>query len=69
MGLFRKQRAPKPLPEGFSQEDIRVEASTCTGERTIGFWSEQQKKLISAELVRTQEDIDRFYEQYGLKRP
>ncbi len=69
MSLFRKPKpAAQPLPEGFTQDDIRVESSTCTGEKTIGFYSPADKKLHFAELVRTQTDIDDFYAKYGITR-
>lgn len=65
--MFGKKTAPLPLPEGFSAEDIRIESSTCTGEKTIGFYSREDKRLHFAELVRGNEDIKAFYEKYGLK--
>ena len=69
MGLFgKKKQQPERIPEGFSAADIRIESSTCTGEKTIGFYSVSEKKLLYAELVRTEEDIDRFYRRYGLTR-
>lgn len=68
MGLFSKTKAKvMPIPEGFSPEDIRIEASVCTGERTIGFYSPEDRRLHFAELVRSHEDIKAFYGKYGLK--
>lgn len=64
--LFRKPQKALPIPEGFSAEDIRVEASICTGERTIGFYSKGEKKLLFSELVRSDEDIEAFYKKYGV---
>ncbi len=61
-----KRKKPLPIPEGFSERDIRTESSTCTGEKTIGFYSAAEKKLICAELVRNTDDIAAFYERYGL---
>lgn len=58
-----------PVPEGFSAEDIKVESSACTGEKTIGFFSAAQNKLMYAELVRSEDDIAEFYGKYGLKKP
>lgn len=58
----------QPLPEGFTGDDIRTESSTCTGETTIGFFSVSENKLMFAELVRSEGDIDRFYKKYGVKR-
>lgn len=54
-----------PIPEGFTAEDIRVESSVCTGERTIGFYSHSDKRLHFAELVRSEGDVEEFYRKYG----
>lgn len=67
MKLFKKSEAHKKIPEGFSAESIRIESSICTGEKTIGFYSGAEKRLLYAELVRNEEDIDAFYKKYGLK--
>ena len=40
-----------------------------TGERTIGFYDKHAHTLRFAELVRTDADISRFFQNYGLKRP
>ena len=63
---FPKKHTREPLPEGFTAQDIRVESSTCTGERTIGFYDRGQKRLIRVELVRSAADIAAFYRRYGL---
>lgn len=57
-----------PIPQGFTADDIKVESSICTGEKTIGFYSPADKKLHFAELVRSQADIEAFYEKYGISR-
>lgn len=57
-----------PIPVGFTEKDIRIESSVCTGEKTIGFYSPADKKLHFAELVRTEADIEDFYRKYGLER-
>lgn len=61
-----KRKKALPIPEGFSENDIKLESSTCTGEKTIGFYSAAEKKLVCAELVRGADDIIAFYERYGL---
>lgn len=63
---FRKKKAVSPIPDGFSAKDIRIEQSVCTGERTIGFFSREQNKLMFSELVRDDEDIKAFYHRYGI---
>lgn len=57
-----------PIPQGFTANDIKVESSICTGEKTIGFYSPADKKLHFAELVRSETDIEAFYEKYGISR-
>ena len=59
---------PRSLPEGFTEDDVKIESSTCTGETTIGFFSVSENKLMFAELVRSDSDIERFYKKYGIKR-
>ena len=56
-----------PIPNGFTAEDIKIESSICTGEKTIGFYSAADKKLHYAELVRTNADIEDFYGKYGVE--
>lgn len=56
-----------PIPDGFASEDIKIESSICTGEKTIGFYSAADKKLHYAELVRTNADIEDFYRKYGVE--
>ncbi len=66
--MKRGKFKPLPVPDGFSADDIKVESSICTGEKTIGFYSAADKKLHFAELVSTPADIDAFYEKYGVQR-
>ncbi len=56
-----------PVPDGFAPEDIKIESSVCTGEKTIGFYSSADRKLHYAELVRTDADIENFYRKYGVE--
>lgn len=56
MSIFRK-KVTKKVPEGCEGLEIKVQTSTCTGE------------LKYKELVRSKEDIDAFYESYGLVPP
>ncbi len=65
MSLFRRRKALS-LPEPFTADDIRTESSICTGETTIGFYDRSARKLMYAELVRSKDDIARFYAKYGL---
>lgn len=55
------------IPNGFTAEDIKIESSICTGEKTIGFYSAADKKLHYAELVRSNADVEEFYRKYGVE--
>ena len=70
MSLFKKKKAAvEPVPAGFTTDDIKIESSICTGETTIGFYDESERRLICAELVTCDDDITAYYEKYGAKRP
>ena len=66
MRLLKKRKCEK-IPEGYTADSVRIEKSTCTGERTIGFYDPKEKRLVCAELVRSDADIDAFCEKYGVK--
>lgn len=68
MKLFNKNKKVISIPEGFTSDDIKIESSTCTGEKTIGFYDKFSKKLMYAELIRSDADISTFYEKYGIKK-
>lgn len=63
-----KKTKQLPIPNGFTVEDIKIESSICTGEKTIGFYSAADKKLHYAELVRGNADIEEFYRKYGASK-
>ena len=65
MRLFNRKKETLPIPEPFAAADIRTEASTCTGERTIGVYDRGAHRLRYAELVRSAQDIRDFYAKYG----
>ena len=67
MKLFHRKKETLPIPEPFTEADIRTEASTCTGECTIGFYDRRTHRLRFAELVRSAQDIRDFYTKYGAK--
>lgn len=67
MYLFRKNKKVLSVPDGFTIDDIKIEASICTGEKIIGFYDKSSKKLVYAELVRSDDDISEFYRKYGIK--
>ena len=65
MSIFRHRTFP--IPEPFTANDIKIESSICTGEKTIGFYDKASKKLMYAELVRSERDVRDFYAKYGIK--
>lgn len=66
MKLFHRKKETLPIPEPFTEADIRTESSTCTGERTIGFYDRGAHRLRYAELVQSEQDIRDFYFKYGV---
>lgn len=68
MNIFKRNAKVVPIPDGFTKDDIKVESSICTGERIIGFYSKSEKKLMYAELVNSDKDINAFYEKYGVEK-
>lgn len=64
--LRSSKKKALPIPEGFTEADIKVESSVCNGEKTIGFFSKADNRLMYAELVRGEDDIRAFYNKYGL---
>lgn len=67
MNIFKKTTTV-PIPEPFTADDIKIESSTCTGEKTIGFYDKSTKKLMRAELVKSDKDIQEFYKKYGIQK-
>lgn len=66
MSIFKKQRS-LTIPPPFTADDIKIESSICTGEKTIGFYDKASKKLVYAELVTSEKDIGNFYKKYGIE--
>ncbi|MGN1116273.1 MAG: hypothetical protein ACI4TH_06885 [Candidatus Ornithomonoglobus sp.] len=69
MKLFKKKQKSEPVPQGYTIGDIRTESSICTGETTIGFYDAHERRLMYAELVKSDEDITAYYAKYGAERP
>lgn len=69
MSLLFSKSGKSCLPAECEGMEVRVQSSICTGEKTIGFYDRQKKQLVYTELVRSQKDIDAFYQKYGLKKP
>ena len=56
-----------PVPDDCKGLEVKVQSSTCTGEKVIGFYDRKTRELKYSELVRSENDIESFYEKYGLK--
>ena len=65
--LMRKRKRTEPLPDGCTADIIKIESSVCTGEKTIGFYDKSAKRLMYAEVVRTDSDIKAFFRRYGIE--
>ena len=57
MGIFKKKTV-KPVPE----------ECRGTGEKTIGFYNRNTREIMYPELVKSDSDVEAFYEKYGLKK-
>lgn len=68
MPLFSKSFRHKPIPKECEGMEIKVQSSTCTGEKTIGFFDRVSGRLLYSELVRDSSDIEWFYKKYGIKK-
>ncbi len=68
MGLFHRRRAPVPQNGAFTEKDVAVESSICTGETLIGFREKDGSRLLQAVVVRSEKDIARFYRRHHLRR-
>lgn len=67
MGIFTKITVRSVPPECKGME-IKMQSSTCTGEKIIGFYNRNTRELMYSELVKTADDIEGFYKKYGIKR-
>lgn len=67
MEIFKKKTV-KPVPEECRGMEIKIMSSTCTGEKTIGFYNRNTREIMYPELVKSDSDVEAFYEKYGLKK-
>ena len=64
MSLFRHEK-PQPVPEPFTADDIRMEESICTGERTAGFADKQTGRFHEYLCIRDEQELADFCRQTG----
>lgn len=67
MSVFKGKNRIGTIPPDCAGLEVKIESSTCTGERTIGFFDPETRKLRYAELIRSQYDIFAFCERYGVR--
>ena len=48
--------------------EIKIMSSTCTGEETIGLYNRNTREIMYPELVKSDSDVEAFYEKYGLNK-
>lgn len=65
--MFGKKHVQQ-IPKECVGLRVLVESSTCTGEKTIGFYDPKTKRLLYSELVTSSKDIENFYAKYGIAR-
>ncbi len=61
-----KRRKPAPLPFDRAVLEPCIRKSICTGERAAGFRHRESGKFEEYALIRTDGDLARFLETYGL---
>lgn len=65
MKFFGKKKNVMPIPEECKDFEIEVDKSTCTGEMTVGFRNPRTGKLLYAELVRSEAEVEAYKMKYG----
>ena len=65
--MFGKKKKVVPVPDECRGLKIKTQSRICTGETIIGFYDANTRKLLYAELVRNQSDIDNYYKKYGME--
>lgn len=68
MSLFKK-RVTVSVPDECKGMEIKIQSSTCTGEKIIGFYNRNTRELMYPELVKNDGDVGSFYDKYGLIMP
>lgn len=63
--FFKRKKETKTYDRENLQPALRC--SICTGEQTAGFRNIHTGKFQEVMLIRTQEDLDAFMEQYGVE--
>ena len=67
MTLFHRQ-APEPPRFDLGLYEPVVRASICTGERVVCMRERATGKLHELRLIRSDAELDRFCEEYGLEK-
>lgn len=65
MKLFEKKKKAIQIPEECKDFEIEVDKSICTGEMTVGFRNPRTGKLLYAELVRSEAEVEAYKMKYG----
>ena len=63
--LFRRK---KQVPKEYDRENLRpvIRCSICTGEETAGFQDIHTGHFTEVQLLRSDEDLRQFQEEYGV---
>jgi len=65
MKFFRKKEKTIPIPEDCTDFLIEIDKSICTGEMTVGFRNPKSGRLLYAELVGSDEEVEAYKKKYG----
>ena len=63
-------RKKKPVVRDYDRENLRpvIRCSICTGEETAGFQNIRTGKFTEVMLLRSDEDLEAFKQEYGLQK-
>lgn len=65
MKFFRRRNKVLKIPQECADFLIEVDKSICTGEMTVGFCNPKTGKLMYAELVCSEVEVEAYKRKYG----
>ena len=65
MNFWKRKKKTIAIPEDCADFAIETDKSICTGEMIVGFRNPASGKLMYAELVKNEADVEAFKKKYG----
>lgn len=66
--MFGRRKKQEQLIYDRTQKEPVIRSSICTGEKVAGFRNKETGKFEDVLLLRTETDLDKFCEVYGIKK-